>query len=121
MKPIILGANVGAGSILAGQFVKKDGAGAVVANDTATSEIGIAESSQIVGNISYTGKIGVIKQGLVKVASTNATYNFGDTVKAAVGGQSVVAGAAADAIATVAETKTTTTADNLLLVYINLI
>lgn len=121
MKPIILGADVLAGeSIVAGQFVAIDGTGFVKASGTAGTEKGVAESSQIVGNSQYVGKIGVVKQGLVSVPSVNDTYNWGDKVEVATGGQSVQALDKGTFVGTVAKTKTTTTDDNKVLIYINL-
>lgn len=122
MKPIILGASVqAAASITAGQWVKQGTSGTVAANDAAATGIGMAESSQVVGNISYTGKIGVIKQGLVKMSVADNTYAFGDSVSLDSDGQTGILGSSAK-VGTAAESKTTSVSagTNTLLVYINL-
>jgi len=104
MKTFILSA-VSAADIAAGMFVKADGSGAVVENDTAGSELGIAESSAVFANPGRKN-VGVIKQGLVTVTGVAATYKFGDKVEVATDGQSVQAFSAGALIGTVAEPET---------------
>lgn len=113
VKPIVITADAGANAVLGGDFVQPDGAGFVEASD-GTAVIGRAETTKDSEN-----NVGVIKQGLIRVGTTNATYEFGDQVEW-VAGQKVVAFGAGSLVGTAAETKTTTTADNSLLVYMNL-
>jgi len=119
MKTFIIGANVGTTGVTGGAFVKQDGSGKVINNDTPGSEIGIAETTQVPGTINYTGKVGVIKQGLVKVTAVAGTYNFGDALEVATGGQKVKALATGKQIATAAESKVLS-ADGSLTVYLNI-
>jgi len=116
MKPIIISANAG-DEIAAGKFLKADGSGGVVENDTAGSEIGVAESS---ANTTTRPTVGVIKQGLVKVPAVVGAYNFGDKLEVASDGQSVTAYSSGVVVGTAAESKEVTTDDNLLLVYLNI-
>ena len=117
MKPVIISADAG-DVIRAGKFLKGNGSGAVVENDTAgVTPLGMSESK---ADTTTFLKVGCIKQGLIHVNTANDVYNFGDTVELGSDGQLCQAVSTGDIIAKVAETKTTTTADNLLLVYINL-
>jgi len=111
MKSFVLSATY-SGSPLAGNVLKADGTGGVTINDGAATGLGIAEATPFSGAT----KIGVIKQGLVKVQVANATYKFGDALITGAGGQIFEAGAGK---ATAAESKTTTALDPYLWAYVN--
>jgi hypothetical protein len=112
MKTFILGATAGTGGATGGAFVKQDGSGGVIDNNTAGLEIGIAESTKLVGE-----KVGVIKEGLCKVTAVAAAYNFGDALEVATGGATVQALASGTQVATAAETLDLTGGAGSLWVY----
>jgi hypothetical protein len=123
MKPIIVSLPLAAVAVSAGAFLKKDGAGAVTTNDTAGSEIGIAASkADNSASPDYKFKnanIGCIKQGIVVVTAVAATYNAGDIVEVATGGQTVQAHGSGSVIGSVVETKTLAAPGDLK-VYVNI-
>lgn len=118
-KPVIIQANAG-GVIAAKKWLKADGSGAVVENDTAGSEIGISESfADSAGVVFKPTTVGVIKQALIKLPAVAATYDFGDKLELATGGQNLQAFSAGALVGSAAESKVLATTGDLL-VYINL-
>ena len=122
-KPIIINAPLAVVAVTAKQWLKADGSGAVTVNDTAGSEIGVAESSadnSATPNVLLKNEnIGMIKQGLIKLNAVAATYNVGDLVELATGGQNLQAYSSGAIVGSVCETKVLA-ATGELLVYINL-
>ena len=120
MKTYILSAGVNAAGIEDKEFVKADGSGLVIANTAAASVIGLSNATKTAAQVADgQAKVGVIKKGLVEVpVTTNATYSFGEALELHTDGQTVISGSATLQIGTAAETKTTTTADNSLWVYL---
>lgn len=123
-KSVVISAPVTAtASVAASVFVKQDGSGGVVANDAAATAIGFttssADNTATPDYLHQAEDVGVVKQGLIRVPATvAAAYEFGDAVELQADGQTVVAGAT-NQIGTAAETKTTTSGDPELLVYVN--
>lgn len=121
-KPVIINAPLAVVAVTAKQWLKADGSGAVTVNDTAGSEIGLAESNAdntATPDPKYkNANVGVIKQGLVKINAVAAAYNWGDVVELATGGQNVQALTTGAPVGTVCETKTLSAAGELL-VYVN--
>jgi len=113
VKPIIVTADCAANAVVAKDFLEADGAGAVKAFDGTGVALGIAETNKDIEN-----RVGCIKQGLIKLPTTAAAYAFGDQVEWAAG-QTVAAYSAGVIVGTAAESKTTTSGDNYLLVYVN--
>lgn len=113
VKKIVLTAPASTNTIAAGDFLETDGSGYVKAFDGTGTVLGNAESNKNTNNI-----VGVIKQGVIRVPTVNATYVFGAQVEW-VAAQKVQAYSAGVIVGTVAENKTTTTADNYLSIYVN--
>jgi len=112
-KPMVVTAPCGANAIAAKNFVMQD-AGVIKLSD-GTAAIGVAMANKDIKN-----NVGVIKQGVIKFPSANDTYNWGDEVEVAVDGITVQAvGTTNTVVGKVVETKTTTTPDNLVAVYVN--
>jgi len=104
-----------AGATITAKFWLKQSTGAAVENDTAGSEIGVAISG---ANTTTRPNVGCMKQGLIKLPAVAATYNIGDKLEVATGGQNLQAFSKGVTVATAAESKILSgTAD--LLVYVN--
>ena len=112
-KPMIISATCGANAIAAKDFLEADGSGDVKAFDGTGVVLGIAASAKDSEN-----RCGCIKQGLLKVPTTNAAYDFGDELEW-VADQKVQAKSAGVTVGRAAESKTTDSADNLLKCYFN--
>ena len=111
MKTFIIGATAEA-DITTKQFLIAGTSEGVKPAASAVASLGVAETTVLAG-----GLVGVIKQGLVKVTATAATYAFGDVVELDSTGQVVVAGTTAP-VGTVAE-DLVLSADGELLIYLS--
>ena len=100
----------GANAVVDADFVEADGSGAVKAFDGTGSPIGIASQDKDAQN-----KVALIRRGLESVGTVNAAYKIGDALEAN-SSQKLVALTTGTQVATAMESKTTTTADNKLLV-----
>jgi len=120
VKPVTISAPAGTNVIAAGAFLETDGAGAVKAFDGTGTILGRAESGFDPADPLAAGDefVGCIKQGLIRVAAAAATYSFGDEVEWDTG-HTVKAGNTL-LVGTAAETKTTTSGDPILKVYMNI-
>ncbi len=103
MKSFTITANAGA-DIASKAILMQDGTGGVIANTAPGTEIGVAESNAIFANPGR-NKVGVIKEGLMSLTAVAATYNFGDVLEVATGGQSLQALGTGAPVATAAESK----------------
>jgi hypothetical protein len=115
MKTYILTADVGTGGVTDGTFVKQDGAGGVIDNDTAGLEIGVANTTKAAGY-----KTGVIKDGLMKIVAEAAAYNFGDQLEVAAGGITLQGVTTGTVVASAAETLDLSLGAGELLVYLDM-
>jgi len=118
-KPIIIGATAEA-AIAAGEWLVAGTTSGVKPAAGAVAALGIAESFADPALPDFqSDKVGVIKQGLLKVTAAAATYAFGDTLELDSTGQVVTAETSNPVVATAAE-DLVLAADGALLVYINL-
>ena len=112
-KTIIVHAPCGSNSVSAEDFLEADGSGNVKAYDGTGDVLGIAMTNKDSSN-----NVGCIKHGLVRLTSVAASYKFGDKVEWATG-QKVQAFAVGTLVGRAVETKTTTSTDNQLQVYVD--
>jgi len=120
MKPVILHA-VAEEAIVAKQWLMAGAAGGVAVNTAAGTGLGVAESFADPAGVPFkTDKVGVVKQGLIKLNAVAATYNWGDLVGLDATGQ-IIDAAGVTKVGTVAEPATKVlAAPGEVLVYINI-
>jgi len=117
MKTFIIGATAEA-AIAQGEFLVAGTSAGVKPAASAVASLGVAECrADPALPPFFSDKVGVIKQGLIKVTAVAATYAFGDVIELNSSGQKVVAGTTAP-VGTVAEDKVLS-ADGELLIYLN--